>query len=50
MGNKIFEPVTSSIGDSFTFGSEPLELTLGAKYFIKIKPNKRLIIYGKIIN
>jgi len=29
-GNKIFEPVTSFIGDSFTSGSKPVELTLGA--------------------
>jgi hypothetical protein len=30
-GNKRFEPVTSSAGDSFTSGSEPLELTLGVE-------------------
>jgi hypothetical protein len=29
-GDKIFEPMTSSVGDSFKSDSEPLELTLGA--------------------
>jgi len=29
-GNKGLEPMTSSIGDNFTCGSKPLELTLEA--------------------